>query len=232
MKYIHSLLFSFQFQVGMPTFLPSIQLGLLGAITPLKSAPPNLKSMFDFAIAGPLVGLVVSLGLLATGLDITAQMSLDQLADLPVFPSYIFLASELGGGLAEFFLGKGAITQGDVDTLLTLHPFAIAGIVGLLSNSLALLPLGNTDGGRIAVAMFGRRGAYIVKSCTTVLLCVIGLFGFDQSRLFLVYVIFTQFWQRELETPAINEVEELDFLRGAIGIVTALVVALALVPMQ
>jgi hypothetical protein len=90
----------------------------------------------------------------------------------------------------------------------------------------------DTDGGRIAVAMFGRRGAYIVKSFTAVLLCAFGIFGFDESRILLVYVIFAQLWQRELETPVANEVEELDFPRGALGIAAALMVALALIPMQ
>lgn len=191
-----------------------------------------MKSMFDVGIAGPLLGFIVSLGFLLTGLDITSQLDMSQSAILPVFPSYLLRASELGGGLIEYFLGKGIITQSPTDFLLPLHPFAIAGFVGIISNALALLPLGNTDGGRVSIAMFGRRGAYIVKTFTAVLLCLIGIFGFDQSRLLLVYLIFTQLYQRELETPAINEVEELDFPRGVVGIMTALIVALALLPMQ
>jgi hypothetical protein len=79
--------------------------------------------------------------------------------------------------------------------------------------------------------MFGRRGSYIVKTFTAVLLCLIGLIGFDESRVLLLYVFVAQIWQRELETPARNEVDELDFPRGALGIGTALLVALSLVPM-
>jgi membrane-associated protease RseP (regulator of RpoE activity) len=203
----------------------------MGAITPFRTPPPSIKSIFDVGIAGPLFGLMVSLGYLFSGLDITSHMSLDQLSGLPVFPSYVLRSSELGGSLVEFFLGKGTITQTGIESLIPLHPYAIAGSVGIISNALALLPLGNTDGGRVALAMFGRRGAYLVKTFTAVLLIAMGLFGFDESRILLVYVFIVQVWQRELETPALNEVDELDFPRGALGIVTAMIVALSLVPM-
>ena len=80
--------------------------------------------------------------------------------------------------------------------------------------------------------MFGRRGAYIVKTFTAALLCIGGLFGLDDSYVIISYVLFAWFWQRELETPARNEVEELDTLRGALGISAALIVALALLPLN
>lgn len=79
--------------------------------------------------------------------------------------------------------------------------------------------------------MFGRRGAYVVTSFTHILLCLVGLCGFDQSGIMLVYNLFVILWQRELETPVRNEVEELDLGRGAFGIGTAIVVSLALTPM-
>lgn len=79
--------------------------------------------------------------------------------------------------------------------------------------------------------MFGRRGTYLVNTFTAVFLCGLGLVGLDESRILITYVLYTAVWQRELETPARNEVDELDFLRGVLGIFTALLVALALVPM-
>ena len=89
----------------------------------------------------------------------------------------------------------------------------------------------DTDGGRIALAMFGRKGTYLVNTFTTIIICGLGIFGLDQSRILLMYVLFTLLWQRELESPARNEVEELDFPRGVLGIATSLLVALVLVPM-
>lgn len=80
--------------------------------------------------------------------------------------------------------------------------------------------------------MFGRRGTYVVKAFTTVLLCAAGLLGYDNSGTLLNYAIFALTCQTELEAPARNEVDELDFGRGALGIVVAIVVCLALLPMQ
>lgn len=79
--------------------------------------------------------------------------------------------------------------------------------------------------------MFGRRGAFIVKLFTTLLLLAGGVFGLDNVNIFLTYVLFASIWQRELDLPVQNEVDELDFPRGLLGITSALLVALVLVPM-
>jgi hypothetical protein len=79
--------------------------------------------------------------------------------------------------------------------------------------------------------MFGRRGAFVVKLFTTLLLCIAGIVGLDDVNIFLTYVLFASIWQRELETPARNEVDELDFPRGLVGISGAIVVGLVLIPM-
>lgn len=79
--------------------------------------------------------------------------------------------------------------------------------------------------------MFGRRGAYVVTGFTHILLCLVGLFGFDQAGIILIYNLYAVIWQRKLETPSRNEVEELDLGRGAFGIGAALLVALVLTPM-
>ena len=89
----------------------------------------------------------------------------------------------------------------------------------------------DTDGGRIAVAMFGRRGAFVVKLFSALLLCAAGLFGLDDTNILLIYGLFVLVYQRELESPALNEVDELDFPRGLMAICTALVVGLTLIPM-
>ena len=79
--------------------------------------------------------------------------------------------------------------------------------------------------------MFGRRGAFVVKLFTTLLLCVAGIVGLDKVNIFLTYILFASIWQRELETPMRNEVDELDFGRGLVGIAAAIAVGLVLIPM-
>lgn len=97
--------------------------------------------MFDFGIAGPLAGLAVSLALLLSGLEMTSSIGLG--SQLPVVPVDLLRASSLGGGLVQFFLGNAAVMpdQGPA-AVLQLHPLAIAGFIGCMTNALALLPLG------------------------------------------------------------------------------------------
>jgi hypothetical protein len=94
------------------------------------------------------------------------------------------------------------------------------------------LPNSDTDGGRIAVTMFGRSGALLVKTFTTIALCVAGLVGFDDAGVLLNYVLLVVLWQSELEAPARNEVEELDVVRGCTAIVAAVLVVLILWPVH
>lgn len=242
-------------KIGLPTFVPSFNHGLLGAITPLQSPPRNSKDLFDFAIVGPTAGMMVSILCLLNGLSLTAAAGFDE--HFPLLPVYLLKSSALGAGLIEIFLGHGILTMGvSTDSTLQLHPAAIAGYAGLFSNALALLPLGSkygnspmlsplivfdtlcltivppdTDGGRIALSMFGRRGAYIVTVFTALLLCLAGIFGLDESRMMLAYTLYATLFQRELEIPAMDEVAELDYTRGAIGILMAFFVALTLFPM-
>lgn len=89
----------------------------------------------------------------------------------------------------------------------------------------------DTDGGRISLTMFGRRGAFVTKLFTTLILCLSGLVGLDNVNILILYVVFTLAWQRELESPVRNEVDELDFTRGLLGIVSAILVGLILIPM-
>lgn len=219
-----------KFEIGLPTLVPSIQLGLQGAITPFKSPPPSNKSMFDFALAGPLAGAVVSLALLVAGMQISTTMDLTDANQLPAFPVALLRTSTLGGGIVDFFVGKDALKTFSSQEVLSLHPFAIAGFVGLISNALALLPLGSTDGGRIAQVLFGRRGAALVSIFTTLLLCAVGIFGLDEEFILLVYTLFAVIWQREPDPPALNEADELDLPRGFIGIGSYIFVVLTLLP--
>jgi hypothetical protein len=98
--------------------------------------------MFDFGIAGPAAGLMASLALLLVGLDLTVSMEMNAV-QLPVVPVDLVRASSLGGGLVRYFLGSGVAMpdQGPM-AMVQLHPFAIAGLMGCITNSLALLPLG------------------------------------------------------------------------------------------
>eukprot|EP00904_Undaria_pinnatifida_P008140 jgi/Undpi1/4456/HiC_scaffold_17.g07810.m1 len=62
-------------KIGSPIFIPSLQLGLFGAITPLLSFPKNRKQYFDVAAAGPLLGTLASLAVFVAGIVFTGMAS-------------------------------------------------------------------------------------------------------------------------------------------------------------
>eukprot|EP00956_Cyclotella_meneghiniana_P033017 scaffold92765_cov67-Cyclotella_meneghiniana.AAC.4 len=220
-------------KIGTPTLIPSFSLGLTGAITPIKSPPKNIKSLFDFAMAGPACGIVTSLTLLYIGLEMTAFTDSTSLQQLPSLPASLLRSSTLASGIIEYLLGAGLLNSPDPTiSLVKLHPFAIAGFIGLMTNALSLLPIGNTDGGRISVAFFGRSLSRIVQGAAILTLAICGLFGLDESGIFIFYALYTQFFQKEPEIPCRNETEELDTRRGLLAIAMSVVVALTLFPLS
>jgi hypothetical protein len=109
--------------------------------------------MFDFGMAGPLAGMIVSLLVFTYGLVLTDTFDFSELASLPALPIDLLRSSALGGGLVEFFLGKGTLTYtaGIGNSVLALHSLAIAGFVGMIINALALLPIGSKCGPNVKV---------------------------------------------------------------------------------
>jgi membrane-associated protease RseP (regulator of RpoE activity) len=132
----------------VPTFVPSIVTGITSAVTSFKAPPPNKEAMFDFSVAGPLVGVLVSLVAVALGSQLTL---IGDPATLPALPLGILRQSTLGGGIIEAILGSGALSipsgaEGSdavAGILVPLHPVAIAGFISLFVNALALLPIGS-----------------------------------------------------------------------------------------
>ena len=131
--------------MGPPTILPAVTLPNFGCNTAIKTAPPTLKSMFDFGISGPLTGVIISIILLGAGVQMTTATT--DAAIYSYFPSLSVDAlkiSRLGGSIIDAAL-NGALTSTlntDVSSI-QLHPFALAGYIGLIINALNLLPLGS-----------------------------------------------------------------------------------------
>jgi len=104
--------------------------------------------MFDFAVSGPLAGMIASSLALIVGSQLTAA------ADPALFPSMpleILRQSTLGGGIIEGILGNDILSIPDgargtaaVNAMtVPLHPVALAGYFGLVVNALAVLPIGS-----------------------------------------------------------------------------------------
>jgi membrane-associated protease RseP (regulator of RpoE activity) len=140
---IHRVPTSLPYFVPLP---PGIGMfGTMGAVI-LQSRTTDRRKLMDIGAAGPLAGLLVAIPVLVYGLYLS-----------PVGPSeggfqegnsllYAVLKRLVCG---EWLPGLGR----DVN----LHPIAFAGWAGLLVTMLNLLPVGQLDGGHVAIAFFGNR---------------------------------------------------------------------------
>lgn len=130
-------------KISVPTLVPSLVTGTTSTVTTFKETPKNKEAIFDFAVAGPLTGILASVAALIIG----SQMTLiSDPSTLPGLPLEILRQSTLGGGIIDgiiqgsLYVPDGAPMSG---ITIMLHPLAIAGYIGLVVNALALLPVGS-----------------------------------------------------------------------------------------
>jgi membrane-associated protease RseP (regulator of RpoE activity) len=201
----------------------------MSSITRLRTSPKNREELMDFALAGPWAGIAASSIALMMGLDLTIGASPESAAYFPALPTSFLQASSLIASVVDSALPNSNILATGIDpaTPVYLHPLAIAGYAGLMLNALNLTPFGRTDGGRIALSMFGRSGAQILSLITLITLLLAGFVGNDS---FLTYFLFVSFFQGELEIPMRDESDPIDASRIVLGLVTAAFVLLTLIP--
>ena len=86
-----------------------------------------------------------------------------------------------------------------------------------------------TDGGRIAMALFGRQSKLTIGGLA---LFVILFLGAQGSDLLLFYFGFCLAFQKGNEIPCKNEVDTIDFSRVLVATGTYFLALLALIPIQ
>jgi hypothetical protein len=223
----------------IPTFLPCFgSLPLLGTLTRIKTSPKNFTSLFDFAFMGPLLGFVSSIAFLGAGLAAT-KTALDGDASaaaqfLPSLPVSVLSLSTLGGSIIDNFFagGDGYITAMDPATPVPLHPFAIAGYAGLLINAAEMLPLGATDGGRMSMTIFGRRGHSLIGGLTWFALLVTSFSLKDQQTALIITAWATNnIFQNDMEIPCRDESQNPSLPRISAAFALWFLAALAITPM-
>lgn len=209
-------------KLGLPFFLPSLQIGSYGSVTPLADFPPSRKHLFDFAAAGPAAGFALSLVAVVAGLVLTSS---GEVADwFPQVPSGLFRASLLLGSLAEAILPAGFRDAATV----AVDPLVVVGYTGLLVNALNMLPIGRLDGGRVALAVLGRQASGLVSTATLIAASAASLLG--DSPLLLYWSLLVIFFQREAELPCTDEVTPVDTSRQVAAVGLLVLAALVLVP--
>ena len=145
-------------KASLPYFIPAPSfIGTFGAFIRMQSSPPNRRSLFDVAAAGPLAGLALAVPAVIVGFQLSTVA--------PQEPSGGGIT--LGSSLLLSALSKFTLGVLPDDANIVLHPIGFAGWIGLLVTAMNLLPAGQLDGGHVTYALFGQR--YIWVSRLTVL---------------------------------------------------------------
>ena len=191
-------------KLSLPLAVPSVQLGLFGTVTRFLTFPKSRKAIFDVAIAGPFAGFVASLTCILMGIDLTAHATPAELLNYPAIPTgffdYSILLHEFMEPLRNIDPSSTADIVGQSKTALTIiHPLVAVGITGMFSNALNFLPIGRLDGGRVAMAIAGRRSANSISFAAT-LSQAVSLFS-TSSPIPLFWGLFVILFQRGFDIP-------------------------------
>ena len=137
-----------------PFFLPvPFTLGTFGAFIRIKAPLKDKRELFDVGSAGPFAGFVVLLPFLLLGLAWSSPASVSVATSDSGPVTWIYLP---GSGLLWTLVSRAFHGPLPDDTILNLHPFALAAWLGLFATMLNLLPFGQLDGGHILYAAVGR----------------------------------------------------------------------------
>jgi membrane-associated protease RseP (regulator of RpoE activity) len=169
-------------KVTLPYFIPFplSAFGTMGAFISMKEVPKNKKHMLEIGVAGPLIGLLVTLPVLMIGLNlstvgpIAAEMPegyvqfLEGNSVVYLLAKYLTFGEWLPqpasyGDTAPFLYWLGYIFTGRPLPLggmdVQIHPVAWAGWAGLFVTAINLIPAGQLDGGHVVSMLLGKKNA-------------------------------------------------------------------------
>jgi len=189
----------------LPYFLPVPlpPFGTFGAVIKMKGRMSSRKALFDIGMAGPLMGLLVTIPAIVIGLLLSEPVPLAQTQDNLI---------HLGDSLLFVLVQKAILGDLPEGYDLVLHSVAYAGWVGLFVTALNLLPVGQLDGGHIAYALFGRKSK-IIFGLTIMLWMGISLFFYVGWTLMIILVLLFGF----RHPPPLDDVTPLDLKRKILG---------------
>ncbi len=162
---------------GPPPLIGGV--GTFGAVIMQKSLPPNRDSLFDVGASGPLIGFIIAAIVTAIGLPFsTYSLASEGISTLPVPILFRLLGTVL--------LPSGAPTAGPGQiVVISLHPLAVAGWVGLIVTMLNLLPAAMLDGGHVSRSIAGNVTRTALTLVSIVFLVVE---GFWPMAIFVVFL--------------------------------------------
>jgi membrane-associated protease RseP (regulator of RpoE activity) len=219
-------------EASLPYFLavppPYLIFGTFGAFISLREPIPSRKVLFDIGAAGPLAGFVVAIPVTIAGMFLSIHA--------PVLSATNCGPTILGVNYGDLLIGLPLVWEAlaafvpNSAAIISLHPLALAGWVGLLVTSINLLPAGQLDGGHVFRALFRDRSRY-VSYAAVIFLALIGFL-----TLYLGWLLFAGLiiLLGVRHPPPLNDVSPLGLRRYLIGalVVGVLVGGFVLVPIS
>jgi hypothetical protein len=186
-----------------PYFIPvPAFLGTFGAFIKIKSPIPSKQALVEIGASGPIFGFLVAIFIAAVGLMLPRpQAIIEEINFVP-----------LSFGLLQFLI------LGHIPKVLSLHPLAFAGWVGMLVTMLNLMPAGQLDGGHVARGLLPREQHYRFTRMLGFTLIILGLFWF----LLLIWGLFILFFLRGYHAGALDDVSKLPKRQRTLAIGTLL----------
>ncbi len=179
---IHGVSATLPYFIPFPSFLGYNPFGTMGAVIRLRSAVPDRKALFDIGVAGPISGFLVSIAFLVIGFRTLPPITFLY----EMHPEYASMATIPEGGLrfgstlAYSLLASIVPPQGTfVPPMNEMYhyPFLCVGWFGLFVTAMNLIPVGQLDGGHIALAALGEKSVAVARA-TLALLTLLGIAGF------------------------------------------------------
>ncbi len=210
----HGVATSLPFFIPIPPN-PILPLGTMGAVISMREPIPDRKALLDIGVAGPIAGFLVSIPVLIIGLSMSKI--------IPQPEKFL----ELGEPLLIIFISHFFFPHIEPGYIVSLHPTAFAGWVGLLVTAINLLPAGQLDGGHVARAVLREKHRY--ASFATIIflasLTFIGMGNWLFLLLLLIFLIGTE------HPPALNEYVSLDTKRKLLALLALIIFILCFTPM-
>ena len=201
--------------VTLPYFIPAPSfIGTFGAFIKMRSPARDPKMLLDIGAAGPLVGVVVSIPLVALGLSLSEVKQIEGQ-----------VGTSLGDSILLWLISRVVVGPIPPGYDVVIHPVGFAGWIGLLVTSLNLLPVGQLDGGHVVYALLGERQNRVSKFVFVGLLAL-GVLGWEGWLVWGVLLLIMGF----RHPPPVEWWVPLDRKRKIIGWLTMAVFILTFIP--
>lgn len=235
-------------KVTLPYFIPFpfSAFGTMGAFISMKEIPKNKKHMLDIGIAGPLIGLLVTIPVLMIGLSLstvgpfTAEMPEGHIQFLEGNSLTYMLAKYITFGellpkpvsygdtapflywVRYFFTGR-PLPLGGLD--VQIHPVAWAGWIGLFVTAINLIPAGQLDGGHILYVLLGKKNA---KKIFLVILGTLAVLGLAWQGWWLWAALI--FFVGQHHAEPLDQITPVDQKHKILGVIALVVFILTFIP--